>query len=63
MDRIMPLDPSREELRIRFHQWMDQQSSELGLSAELTDAYNTAISSQMSADGIYRYWKKYRNPN
>jgi len=62
METIMPGNPSQDEVRMRFKNWLDGKAEGAGLSQIMIEAYNTAISSQMSADGIYRYWHKYRNP-
>lgn len=61
MEEAMADDPTREELRDRFSNWMRQRALEAGIPPDLAEAYETAISSDMSADGIYRYWQKFRN--
>ncbi len=58
MERTMPSDPSREELRQQFEDWTKAKSIKAGLTPAMIGAYDIAISSQMSADGIYRYWHK-----
>jgi glyoxylase-like metal-dependent hydrolase (beta-lactamase superfamily II) len=62
MEEVMRADPNREEVRQKFSTWMDQQENDTGLSPEMVHVLDTAISSQMSADGIYRYWNTVRNP-
>jgi glyoxylase-like metal-dependent hydrolase (beta-lactamase superfamily II) len=62
METIMSGTPSQDEMREGYKIWLDSKSKEAGLTPELIESYNTAISSQMSADGIYRYWYKHRNP-
>jgi glyoxylase-like metal-dependent hydrolase (beta-lactamase superfamily II) len=61
MEEVMPTRPSPEALREKYASWMDQRSLEAGISPEVIAQYNLAISSEMSADGIYRYWNKVRN--
>ena len=54
----MPHDPSIEELRDQFTEWMDLQGSQAGLSGEVRKALNLANPPGMSADGLFRYWNK-----
>jgi hypothetical protein len=56
----MPADPPIEELREMFVDWMEEQAREMGLSEEVIKAYSLANPLGMSADGLQRYWKKYR---
>ena len=58
MDKIMPLAPTKEELRKEYSGWIEKRSSIANLSREKKKAFELAISSQMSADGIFRYWNK-----
>jgi glyoxylase-like metal-dependent hydrolase (beta-lactamase superfamily II) len=60
MEAVMPGNPSKEYLRSIFKDWLDSKAEQAGLTKNMITAYDTAISSQMSADGIYRYWHKYR---
>jgi glyoxylase-like metal-dependent hydrolase (beta-lactamase superfamily II) len=60
METVMAGNPSKEQVRDQFRRWIRGQSAQVGLSPEMIGAYDTAISSQMSADGIYRYWHKFR---
>jgi glyoxylase-like metal-dependent hydrolase (beta-lactamase superfamily II) len=52
------METTREEIRQRHSSWMEKVSAEAGLPDAIINAYEMAISSQMSADGIYRYWHK-----
>ena len=61
MESVMKGNPTRESLRLQFKNWLHAKANESGLTPEMIGAYDTAISSQMSADGIYRYWHKYQN--
>ena len=60
LERVMPQDPSIDDLRARFTSWMNEQSLEQGLSAEAVQAYALANPPGMSADGLARYWRKVR---
>jgi hypothetical protein len=60
METIMPGNPSKDEFRVKYNNWLDIKAVESDLSPEMIAAYDIAISSKMSADGIYRYWHKYR---
>ena len=60
MEEVLPLGPTRNELRQEYSSWMKMRSITAGLTQEEIEKYNIAISSQMSADGIYRYWNKIR---
>ncbi len=59
MEKIMQENPTREELQNQFSGWIHNKAKEVNVHPEMIMAYDTAISSQMSADGIYRYWHKY----
>jgi glyoxylase-like metal-dependent hydrolase (beta-lactamase superfamily II) len=61
MESIMPGNPSQDDLRKEFRIWIFNKAKEAGLSSDEIEAYEIAISSQMSADGIYRFWHKFRN--
>jgi glyoxylase-like metal-dependent hydrolase (beta-lactamase superfamily II) len=63
LDEVMPADPPIEELRQKFSTWMDKQAITSGLSAEVAKAYELANPVGMSADGLQRYWKKFRMAN
>jgi glyoxylase-like metal-dependent hydrolase (beta-lactamase superfamily II) len=62
MEQVMPLGLTHDEVRRKYNAWMENQSESAGLNPEDIQRYNLAISSQMSADGIYRYWNKKRQP-
>jgi hypothetical protein len=49
-----------DELRVQFLDWMGEQGRALGLDAGVVKAYDLANPLGMSADGLYRYWKKVR---
>lgn len=60
LEAVMPAEPSVEELRQKFTDWMNEQGVAQGLSAEAVKAYELANPLGMSADGLMRYWKKVR---
>lgn len=60
MESVMGRNPSQDELRIKFIDWLQRKANEAGLNPEMIAAYDSAISSKMSADGIFRYWHKSR---
>ena len=57
----MPQMDSRETLRQKFAAWVTLKGQDAGLPSDLIGAYDIAISSEMSADGIWRYWYKFRH--
>lgn len=63
MEEVMPSDPPIDTLRKMFVQYERQRAEEAGLSSADTDAQQIANPSFMSADGMQRYWKKYRATN
>ncbi|HLO33193.1 MAG TPA: MBL fold metallo-hydrolase [Anaerolineales bacterium] len=58
MEKVMPSDPSIEELRGAFAEWMVSEVEKMGMSEEVLNAYELANPPGMSADGLMRYWKK-----
>ena len=63
LDEVMPAGPTIEELRQKFSTWMDEQALASGLSAEVAKVYELANPVGMSADGLQRYWRKFRMAN
>jgi glyoxylase-like metal-dependent hydrolase (beta-lactamase superfamily II) len=61
LEEVMPANPSIEELRERFTIWMAEQALASGLSEQVMKVYEVANPVGMSADGLQRYWKKYRS--
>jgi len=60
LEEVMPADPPVEELREMFADWMEKQGQAMGLSKTVYDAYTLVNPLGMSADGLLRYWKKFR---
>jgi glyoxylase-like metal-dependent hydrolase (beta-lactamase superfamily II) len=52
--------PPIEQLRLDFSDWMTQEGRRQGLEAEVVEAYDLANPTGMSADGLLRYWRKFR---
>lgn len=63
LEKMMSEDPSPpiEALRESFTSWMVDQGAAFGLSEDVLAAYGLANPPGMSADGLYRYWKKVKN--
>jgi len=60
LEGIMPSSPSIEQLRLEYVRWLEGFSVSAGLDASLHPAEEAANPSFMAADGLYRYWVKYR---
>lgn len=60
LNETMPADPPADELKEKFVAWMEGQGRAEGLSADEIEAYRLANPLGMSADGLQRYWKKFR---
>jgi len=60
LEGIMPSEPSLEELRDKFMEWMQAQAFEAGLSEGIIKTFLLTNPLDMSAAGLQRYWKKFR---
>lgn len=58
----MPYNPSLEDLRQQFIEFEQMRAENYGLEKSLVENQQIANPSFMSADGIFRYWNKYRKP-
>jgi glyoxylase-like metal-dependent hydrolase (beta-lactamase superfamily II) len=63
MEIIMPEEPEIERLKEDVTEWARERSLEDGVDPKIIEAYETANPSWMSAYGIQRYWRKFRNPD
>lgn len=63
IENIMPTDPSIEKLRVLITELEHQRVIESGLDDIHEAAQYAANPPFMSADGVYRYWHKYRGNN
>jgi len=61
LEIVMANDPSIDELREAFTLWMQEQGQLKNLSGDVIRAYALANPVAMSADGLMRYWKKFRS--
>jgi glyoxylase-like metal-dependent hydrolase (beta-lactamase superfamily II) len=60
MEEVMPGGPEANELRQQFSSWTHESSIKKGMTEEQAGIQERVIPSSMSADGINRYWRKYR---
>jgi glyoxylase-like metal-dependent hydrolase (beta-lactamase superfamily II) len=60
LETVMPFNPSVDELRVQFLDWMGEQGRALGLDGGVVKAYDLANPLGISAEGLLRYWKKVR---
>jgi glyoxylase-like metal-dependent hydrolase (beta-lactamase superfamily II) len=60
LEEVMPSDPSMEQMRQRFTDWIEEEGKAMGLDEQVVRAYELANPLGMSADGLLRYWKKVR---
>jgi glyoxylase-like metal-dependent hydrolase (beta-lactamase superfamily II) len=60
IETVMPTRPTLEKLSNEFLAWIKQCSLDQGVTPELLNAYEAAIPSWMSVQGLNRYWQKYR---
>jgi len=60
LEKMMSDKPQIEVLRRQFADWMNEQGRKQGLSKDVVKAYELANPPGMSADGLQRYWNKYR---
>lgn len=56
----MSLNPSLEELRRQFIEFEQARAQKYGVEKNIIESQQIANPSFFSADGIYRYWNKYR---
>jgi glyoxylase-like metal-dependent hydrolase (beta-lactamase superfamily II) len=60
MEAKLPLNPSLEDLRQQFIEFEQIRAIKNGVEMATAEAQQIANPSFMSADGILRYWNKYR---
>lgn len=60
LDAIMPTDPSIEQMRQKYTDWVEEEGKAIGLDEDVVRSYELANPLGMSADGLLRYWKKVR---
>lgn len=57
---VLPSDPPLEAVDDAFQNWIVGCAQSDGVPPDIQNIYEAAIPSWMSAQGIYRYWHKYR---
>ena len=62
IEEKLPLNPSLEDLRRQFMVFEQIRAQKYRVEQATLEAQQIANPSFMSADGIYRYWNKYRKP-
>ncbi len=62
IENMMPLNPTIEELRQQFIEFEQSQAVKYGVEAAVVEGQQIANPSFMSADGLFRYWNKFRKP-
>jgi len=62
IETTLPHIPEREALREPFFAWETSRCAAAGLAGERLHAYSLAMPLGMGADGIWRYWDKFRQP-
>jgi glyoxylase-like metal-dependent hydrolase (beta-lactamase superfamily II) len=60
MEEVMPTAPEINALRHKFSQWTEEVSKKKGLDPRMLNVQEAANPAFMSADGIQRYWQKFR---
>jgi glyoxylase-like metal-dependent hydrolase (beta-lactamase superfamily II) len=60
LETVMPDDPPIELLREKFVKWILSESVNLKMDEHAKKDYDLANPLGMSADGLQRYWRKYR---
>jgi len=63
LEAQMKSTPTVEQLRAAFRSWMADEGSRAGLDTEAMRAFKLSNPTGMSADGLLRYWQKYRVPS
>jgi glyoxylase-like metal-dependent hydrolase (beta-lactamase superfamily II) len=61
LGQVMPAEPDIEQLREKFVAWMEAQARAIGLPEDVREAYALANPLGMSAEGLQRYWRKFRS--
>jgi glyoxylase-like metal-dependent hydrolase (beta-lactamase superfamily II) len=61
LEARMAAETGIDELRQRFDSWMAAEIANEGIGSDVLRAYELANPTGMSADGLYRYWKKVRH--
>ncbi|MBI4769470.1 MAG: hypothetical protein HY784_03415, partial [Chloroflexi bacterium] len=60
MQAELPSGPTLQALRERTRAWITDRARADGLNEATLHSYETALPSATSADGMMRYWVKFR---
>jgi glyoxylase-like metal-dependent hydrolase (beta-lactamase superfamily II) len=63
LEERMPLNPTIEALRQQFVEFERSRAVKHGVEKSVVEGQQIANPSFMSADGLFRYWNKYRKPS
>jgi glyoxylase-like metal-dependent hydrolase (beta-lactamase superfamily II) len=63
LEERMPLNPTIEDLRQQFVEFEQSRAVKHGVEKSVVEGQQIANPSFMSADGLLRYWNKYRKPS
>jgi glyoxylase-like metal-dependent hydrolase (beta-lactamase superfamily II) len=63
LEAQMKHEPTLEQLRSAFNAWMAEEAAQAGLDDEALQAFALSNPTGMSADGLLRYWQKWRTPS
>jgi glyoxylase-like metal-dependent hydrolase (beta-lactamase superfamily II) len=59
-ERVMPADPSIEQLRRDYVEYLEAEGRAAGVGEDVLQVYQIANPTWISADGLQRYWRKHR---
>lgn len=62
IEEHMPGNPSLEDLRQQFIEFEQARATKYGVTKSIIDGQQIANPSFFSADGIFRYWNKFKKP-
>ncbi len=62
VEERLPLNPTLEDLRRQFIEFEQSRAAKYGVEPSVLEGQQIANPSFMSADGLLRYWNKYRKP-
>jgi glyoxylase-like metal-dependent hydrolase (beta-lactamase superfamily II) len=63
MESSLALNPTQENFRLQFTDFEQSRAQKYGIDKGIAEGQQIANPSFMSADGIFRYWNKYRKPS
>jgi len=63
VEERMKYNPSLEDLRQQFIEYEQERAASYGVEKSIAEGQQIANASFMSADGLFRYWNKFRKPS